>query len=333
MKFSVLLRIVGIVLGILAAVSLAHSGLGIRFREDFLPYLDLIEEWVGGIVQPFEWLIVRPLVHWLHEQGLDFELHDHWRNVFVLLWLFNASYSGAFAPLPRVRFDGIVEIRWRTFAFAGLSWTLAALVALIGGTLAGTVPLGQDQVFWWPIVTFFLFVALRAFLAAYFQNPLHSRPGKIALVLAAAFVAPAMGWIELPNGTGRNTLLWWPVAAYFVYAAALVFRPNSRPGNLLLNAALLLVLAVVGATLALALGYIPMPGFLALDASPSPGLASLAAFVAILGTVDLLSAGFWTSEGRGEFLARWFSSPKAQSALRILFVLGSATIVVWLARA
>src|SRR5262249_19220776 len=136
-----------------SAVLLAHSAFGIRFNEDFLLFLGIVGDAIGLIVTPFELLLVNPVVRWLHTLGLVFELHDHWRSAFVLLWLFIASATRAFNS-PALVFGG---------AGAGAAirslfrWVSAAFAALLGGALAGTVPLDDPAVLWWPVAAYFLF--------------------------------------------------------------------------------------------------------------------------------------------------------------------------------
>lgn len=329
------LRISGIVIGAFALVSLARSGLGIRFREDFLPLLELVDQFTWTVAWPFHALLVEPTIRVLRDFGFDLELRGHWHSVFVLLWLFNQSYSLAFAPVRRAHAGEFVRLGFRGGAFVALNWVWAALAALLGGALAGAVPLSDEAVFYWPVSAFFLFVSGRALLRTIFEEFAHWRPAAIAFVLSAILAVVALNWIALPIGSGDFAMVWWGIAAYWVYAFTLVATSSVKRsvrslGQLALLAAAALV-SVLPAT-----GTLTLCGWLTGgNQSPSPSLVSLAAFIGFLGCIDAASAAFWTWGGGGTFLqylSRVWNFHKTQSAVRILYVFSGAAFIIWAAR-
>jgi hypothetical protein len=216
LKLGTIVRLALIGLGIASAVLLAHSAFGIRFNEDFLLFLGIVRDTIGFIVTPFEVLIVQPVVRWLHEQGWALELHDHWRSAFVLLWLFNASEMRTNAS-PSFIFGGAgagatirIPVRW--------AW--AALTALLGGVLAGTLPLNYPAVLWWPVAAYFLYSSGDLFISAS-TDRLNAAAGALNLAFTAPFTALALGWAEPPAVAGDPPLFWWPVAAQFALSAGL----------------------------------------------------------------------------------------------------------------
>jgi hypothetical protein len=140
MKFSTILRLAAIALGIVSATIMAQRGFEISFDEDFLGFLD----WVGGIVSvplaPLGALIVRLL----HSLGVEIELQEHWKYAFVLMWLLFGSFAraNAAAELP---------------GLAAFVFVWGGFCALLSGVLAGTVPLSDPGVFWWPLACLGLF--------------------------------------------------------------------------------------------------------------------------------------------------------------------------------
>lgn len=331
MKLGTIARLALIALGIASAVLAAHSAFGIRFSEDFVLFLGIVRDAIGFIVTPFELLIVNPVVRWLHEQGLVFELRDHWRNAFVLLWLFNASAMRANAS-PSLIFDGAgVRLTIRI----SIRWAWAALAALLGGALAGTVPLDHLAVLWWPVAAYYLFESGDSFIYAFRDRPAAAAgplaAGALALAFAALFAALAIGSVEPPAAAGYPPLFWWPVAAALGLTLCRILTYNWWPdvSVLLANAALVFVLGAVAG--ALAFGIVRGPAWLAFGHSPSPGLANLAAFVAVLAAIRLLG-GLSIPRGDGaSYLQRLFDDPDTRVALDVFAVLGGAAIIVYLA--
>lgn len=318
LKPGTIFRLSAIALGIASATLLAHSAFGIRFNEDFLLFLAVVRRIVGGIALPFELLLVRPVVGWLHEQGFVFELRDHWRNAFVLLWLFNVSASRAFSPLSLI-LGGGAALRVRV----AFRWAWAALAALLGGTLAGTVPLDHQAVLWWPVSAFFLYtLGGRASLLQ----------GALGIAFAIPFGVLALGWVEPFAIAGHPPLFWWPVAAFFAFLGVgrLVWALQGWAVATHLAAAVLsFALAAVAGLLAV--GVLPGPAWLAFEHSPSPGLANLTAFVAVLAAWFLFDALIDPEMGGVGLLKRMFDSRSARTGLDVLAVLGGAAIITYLA--
>jgi hypothetical protein len=335
MKAGAIVRIALIGLGIASAVLLAHSAFGIRFNEVFALFLDLVRDFIGVLVLPFELVIVKPVVRWLHELGLVFELREHWKNAFVLLWLFNASAMRAVAPLSLMLGGAGAGAAIRT----PWHWAWAALAALLGGALAGAVPLDHPAVLWWPVAAFFLHLSVESFIFT-FRVRRYAAVGALVLAFAATFAALALGWVEPPAIAGRPPLFWWPLVAVLVtlpgvgiILAAADRRIPTGDASFTLGLALgaALVFAPAAAALALALGVVPGPAWLGFERSPSPGLANLAAFVAALAAFSLLMAFLLPGMGDGSYLARVFNNFLARIALDVLAVLGGAALIVYLA--
>lgn len=325
MRFPIL-RILGIFLGVAALVGLARSGLGFQFREDFLFLLDAVDNLLGGLTWPFEVFIVRPVVRYLHEQGFLFELREHWHNAFVVLWLFNVRFSRTWYP-PNFQLVGtagipvVLEITFR--------WMLAAFTALLGATLAGTVPLHHPAVLWWSVAAHFLFRAGDDFMTTWFQQLVSEAVGgALALTLAVAFVFLALGVIDLPTSAGyRPALFWWPTAAYFLYLTGMAIPHWQSP---VVAALSVLTFTIAAVTIVLGVGLLPGPELLTFEGSPSPGLASLAAFVVIVAVWILIAAVLLMQfKVDRPLLELWID--RASVGIDILSVLGGAAAIVYLA--
>jgi len=324
MRPSTIFRIAVILLGIASAVLMAHSAFGIRFNEDFLLFLAVVRDIVGVVVLPFELLIVVPVVRFLHEHGLAFELRDHWRHAFVLLWLYNASATRAFAP-PSLIFNGGNAVR------IVLRWASAALAALLGGALAGTVSLEHPAVLWWSVAAFFLYWGADNFIFFIWDRSSHAWPGIISIAFAVPFAALALGWVGSPVTGDHLSLFWWPAVSWFAFLAAgslIEGAEGRRSAELAIG---MLWLAFAAVSVAFALGVVQGPAWLAFEHSPSPGLANLAAFVVVVAASLLPLALLDPDEGDGSFLERVLRSAAAQTAFDIFAVLGGAMFIVYLA--
>lgn len=336
MQSGTITRITAILFGIASAVLLARSAFGIRFNEDFMRFLDIVRDIIGVVVTPFELLIVKPIVRWLHDQGFAFELRDHWRNAFVLLWLFTASEARSRTSRPVGPPASVADLM---HYYPARVWMWGALAALLGGVLAGTVPLHHPAVLWWPVATFFLYWSVDRFLLAggysFRQNVTH---GMLAFAFAAAFASLALGWLDAPTFAGHPALFWWPVAAWlFDHAAGHVVwtsKSAHKTRGLVLAA---LDLGIAAAAVALALGILQGPGWLAFEHSPSPGLANLAAFVTIFAALYMLSGFLYIAfyslpiPRHDTFLRQWLDFPDTRQALDIFAVLGFAAVIVYVA--
>lgn len=324
MNLGTIIRLLAIALGIMSAVLLAHSALGIRFNEDFLWGLAWVEWLVGQIVWPVEQVVV-PMKQWLHDQGIIFDLYAHWRNAFVLLWLL-------FGTEMRVALPIRVNTSLGTNIHIVVRWLCAALAALVGGLLAGTVPLDHPAVLWWPVMALFLNDVVDYFIVNNHTGRLNLLFGGFAVPIGAVFAALAMGWIEPISLAGEPSLFWWAAAGYF---ALLVCRGllSLSVGSIKfpILAYRLIWLAACGV---LALGLLPEPQWLSFRNSPSPGLANLAAFVAVMAASHATSGAFFAARrGEDRYLDRWFAQPGTHTALDIFAVLGVAAFIVWLGNA
>lgn len=321
-----LLRLLGILLGVAAAIGLARSGLGFRFRHDFLFLLDALDWLVGPFTWPFDVFIVRPLARYLHEQGVLFELREHWRNAFVLLWLFNSRFLRAQFPSS---FQLVITSGTPDALVISFRWIWAGLTALLAGVLAGTVPLAHPAVLWWSAAGYFLFRAGDDVLTTYFLKlTTEARGGVLALVLSSAFALLALDLIDLPMiPKSASALFWWPTAGYFLYLTGLASPHWQSPMIAAMSA---LTFAIAAMAIAFGIGIAPTPEWLAFEASPSPGLLNLVVFVAIIAVWILVEALLLIQGGRSLFKL-W--TARAGLGIDILFVVGVATIMVWLARA
>lgn len=140
MKFSTILRLAAIALGIVSATIMAQRGFEIRFNEDFLTFFNSVGEIVGVIVTPIE-IVLRHVLAWFSSLGVEIELQDHWRYAFILMWLF----LGAWARAQTV--------------FAAFTFIWGGFCSLLAGVLAGSVPLSNPGVFWWPFACYLLFLS------------------------------------------------------------------------------------------------------------------------------------------------------------------------------
>lgn len=316
MKLGTFIRIAAIILGIASATLLAHSALGIRINESFELFLAVLRDIVGVAVLPFELLIVAPIARWLHEHGFVFELYEHWHSAFVLLWLFNIGSMRSAAPLPG-------EIDEETFLTA-IRWTWAAFTALLGGALAGTVPLDHPAVFWWPVTALLLFGGGDNLLFLVLERDRSTVPVvTLALTFALFFSSLALGVLEPPAIIGHPPLFWLPMAAWFLVTAV-----NVPTAHLALR---LLVLAFSLAAGAFALGVLQGPQWLTFENSPSPGLINLAVLVTTMAALGLPLALFGPDEGSGSYMERVLNDADTRIALDIFTVLGVAAILVYLA--
>ena len=157
MNFGTIVRIAAILLGIASTTLMATKAFAFQFNNDFMAMLDIIRDFVGFIVRPFELLLITPVVKWLHDYGFVFTLHEHWRNTFVLLWLFFAAFARG--TLIGIKPPSVSQL-WshpnrvaRFWIWRMREWFWSATWALFGGVLAGTAPLDHQGVFWWPVAS------------------------------------------------------------------------------------------------------------------------------------------------------------------------------------
>jgi len=140
-----IVRVLAIAAGIASAALMAVDSFKVPLDQAFVEVLEGIRELIGTVLWPFERVIVLPIVNWMNDQGFVVELYPHWKSSFVLLWLlFSSAARRAFFPA------------WQ------LIWTLwGGVCALVASVCAGTVPLDDPAVLWWPLAGFFLFAMLR----------------------------------------------------------------------------------------------------------------------------------------------------------------------------
>jgi hypothetical protein len=323
-KLSLVVKLSCLALGIMSAVLMAQKAFGFTFNDDFVEALKGVESFVGAVVWPFELLLVRPAVKWLHEQGLVFELHSHWRQIFVLLWLYFGSYARAHMG------KGLLT------AFV---WLRAGIIALVFGALAGTVPLSHPAVFWWPAAGYFLSEAVISVWEAWgvrhfrsFDFRVFARHGLIALALAVSCALAAAFMRTVPLAS-NPAVFWWPFLLFNLYSARRILFLHyplqlGGPG----------VFAAIPVYGVFAVRLVPAFNLL-FEASPSPGLASFAAVVAIEGGSILVTGMFqakvwWRKSrfmGSNFWREMWLHDTPARISLDVLSVLGGATAIIYIA--
>lgn len=133
MRLSTILSYAFALLALAAAVLLAVDGLRVEVVGGAAEVLDAIRGAIAVLVWPFDVLIARPILAWLPTQNLNVEIYDHWRSLFVLLWLLFASTARAITE----------ESAWGAFSV----WGLAGIAALPTALVAGSVPLSGTELF------------------------------------------------------------------------------------------------------------------------------------------------------------------------------------------
>lgn len=325
-RLDAIIRIAAIVVGIGSATLLAHSALGIRFNEDFLLILRLVENTVGLIVLPFELLFLNPFVHWLHAQGIEFQLYPHWKNVFVLLWLLYAAVQRAVSPVALLAGQEGIKVAFHTAS----RWVWVAFAALIGGSLAGTATLNDPAILWWGMTGYFVAKGGDDLIYA-FHDRNWAASGVLGLGFAAWCAALGFSWLEPTSLEGRPTHLWWALAAYFAFVGVANLLVSGTPRTLSGSLSFFVLVVVFVLTMALAVGVLQSPAWIDLSNSPSPGLANLAAFILITQAYSMLMGVSFPKERTGGYFVRVFEDTGVRIALDVLGVLGSAAIITYLA--
>lgn len=321
---ALLIRLITIPLGILSALALARDGLGFKL----LPFLDaiitayglllddLLLEIVLAIFEP----VLNVLKTWF---DWNWNLYPHWKHTFVLLWLYYASALRSAMP---------ERLNPRRRARIAFRWASSAIIALIGGVCAGTAPIDQPAVLWWPVAMYFLFAAVDHFVFA-FRSRKQLVDGLLALAVAVPFMGLAAGWIELPIVAGPSPLFWWAIAGYFAYGVGTAVTSAAFQHQTSTHlAGAVMMLAIAATAVALGLGVLPGPEWLTFRLSPSPGLANLVAFVVIIACWHAFFGLLALARGHEGFLLSAFRSPRMRLALDILAVIGGAAIIVYLAQ-
>ena len=209
----VLVRLMGIALGIVTLLGFASGYLGVEFKPYFKNVLDWLEKHlVDFIVRPeeVEWALDYMRQHFAWVPKPD----AHWKPIYTLSALFMLS-----------------------MARHGRLWYLVPIAlacSLVPAVFAGTMPVGSVAVVFWPLAGFIAFVAIlgvlqgnwrAALLSAAFAAALaaagyfigNTGEGTIALVVLAALVgAMGLGFLVLTLLFTEGTLwqrLQYPFAA------------------------------------------------------------------------------------------------------------------------
>lgn len=186
-------RVLGIVLAAVHIVLLSMTAFGFEYSvpfEDFITWLgdriasalqlDAIEAMIRDLLAGFA--IVLP------------ELGKHWHHVFVLMWLLMGSMARMWIDFDAVEAPLFSRAWFRKAAYALAVLALAAVCALGTAVACGTVPLNSTGVAGWPLVGFWLYLAVLHYSAAYMYLP---RWFWVVTSLSVA-AAIAMGAIAMP---------------------------------------------------------------------------------------------------------------------------------------
>jgi hypothetical protein len=321
--------------GIASAVLLAQNGFGIKFNEDFLVFLKVVENTVGAIVFPFDLLVVGPVLHWLRDQGWTIQLYAHWHYAFVLIWLYFSSDTSVYAPPSLLSGNlGLGEL-----VLSAIRWIWAAFTALVGAALAGTVPLDDPAVLWWPIAAYFVFNGGDTLIYALARNQFMATEGtaresysegfaELIFFVPATFFA--LGWATPPVLEGHPPVFLWAVAAYFGSMALRTLLAVVDGKTSIAWAALLLSVFLV--LVALALGVLPTSSWFDFKDLLSPGLANLTAVVVCMAVWHVCLALLIPEVGDASYFERVVQDGNLSVAVNVLTVLGGAATISYLAR-
>ncbi|MFO1186152.1 MAG: hypothetical protein U1E87_01040 [Alphaproteobacteria bacterium] len=186
MKFSTILRLAAIALGIVSATIMARDGFNITLNE----YLNAVLTAYDDALTSVTFIVFDPAIKVLFEKvrdwfAIDLQLLPHWKHAFVLVWLFAGAFARAFASNELVPGLSAFRFLWGGFC------------ALLAGVVAGTVPLSDPRVFWGPIACFYLYGAgVPAWIATFFPFEVH---------------------LTSPHGAGQKWVgLFWGFGAVFL---------------------------------------------------------------------------------------------------------------------
>lgn len=310
-------RWLAVALGIMSAVLLARDGFKISLNE----YLDAIISAYDDTVTDIVLVVFEPSIKALFvnlRKWLDLDLHllPHWKHAFVLLRLFCSVRLRARIgnPVPR---GGIIR---SVQAIGRWAWTLFA--ALLGGALAGTVPLEQPALLWWATSAYFLMLTGDELIDARYRLAYRGALSMIvAFLCCMAFAAMAISGSALPAATAHPPLFLWSVAAALVYLSAYY---DGRRGSTETTVGLAFVAIV------LALGLLPASEWLPFETSTSPGLAHLAMFIGVITALHLVPDIVIVLRSKFPF-DFFLESRELRTAIDVFSVLGGAALIAYLA--
>jgi formylglycine-generating enzyme len=190
-----ILRVALIILGVGSTLALVRSGLSFSLAEYLNYALNHFDAWLAYVLQFIEPLL-KALFVWLQQFGVFFDLQPHWRHAFVVLWLLLSTITRATASFSSNPIATLARYVW------GL------LCALAAGILAGTVPLSDLAIFFWPAAALALYAVVTHAISAA-QNPAGfsdwlRRFGLAGILLAGS----AVGFTVLATRAfGRNNVI------------------------------------------------------------------------------------------------------------------------------
>ena len=163
-NFSIYRRLLVILVGILSFVYLAHRDLGVSFNDNFVEILGRADGLYGFATAPIERFAIEPLLEWLRLCGFNYSIHGHWKYEFILLWLIFGSVARAYSPKVASFASVMPTVTAKAFflVLAALEWVTSGSCALIGGVLAGSVPLNDIATLWWPTFAMILYIFLNS---------------------------------------------------------------------------------------------------------------------------------------------------------------------------
>jgi hypothetical protein len=144
-SIMLVLRIALILLGIMSATLMGQEAFGAQWSERFLAVLAVIRDAVGTLVAPLDLLVVQPGLRILRSWGVDITLHDHWKHVFVLMWL----VLGAWA-----KFQTAAQ---PTLAFRIFNFVWGFVCAAAAGVASGTAEYHERALLFWPLAALCLY--------------------------------------------------------------------------------------------------------------------------------------------------------------------------------
>lgn len=153
-------RLLAIAAGVISAIVLARD----EFRVPLRDYLDAVatiyDDTVSAVTQT---LFVPAIAVFFAELkralGVTLQLSDHWRHIFVLLWLYFGSFARSWQTIPP------------RLSFSVFFWIWGWCCAMLGSVAAGSGTSDGIGVLLWPVASVVLFGAGASVYQATFHRP------------------------------------------------------------------------------------------------------------------------------------------------------------------
>jgi len=239
MSDSFLIRCISILFGVLFLSSFIIFELNISINEVLLSFFTIIEGIVTTLTEPLQLLVVNPILRMISALGFDIEIYDHWRNIFMLLWLFNASNLRSLLN-QKVKHQRYVR------------WVWAAVAALSSALMAGSLPLENEGVFWFAAGAVFLFKFGDGFILRFYSTQASSLhfytiSAISSFAVFALLTSIALGFFRIGNNS-CNHLFWAPISLYFAwvsFSGIVVLMPKNFKKILVKRAAISFILFII----------------------------------------------------------------------------------------